>query len=67
MTYEFQCQRCNVEWEIERRITDDSLVYCPECGSCAVKRLISNRGNFALKGDGWYQDGYSKKASSNEK
>lgn len=55
--YEYACGKCEAEFEAEQRITDDPLKKCPECGSKRVKRLIS-RTSFALKGGGWYADGY---------
>ena len=55
--YEYACGKCESEFEAEQRITDDPLKKCPECGSKRVKRLIS-RTSFALKGGGWYADGY---------
>jgi putative FmdB family regulatory protein len=61
--YEYACGKCESEFEAEQRITDDPLKKCPQCGSKRVKRLIS-RTSFALKGGGWYADGYGS-ASSN--
>jgi len=55
--YEYACGKCEAEFEAEQRITDAPLKKCPECGSKRVKRLIS-RTSFALKGGGWYADGY---------
>ncbi len=37
----------------------NSEVECPECGCQDVTPLIS-RTSFALKGKGWYKDGYTK-------
>jgi putative FmdB family regulatory protein len=55
--YEYACAKCKSEFEAEQRITDDPLKTCPKCKSKRVKRLIS-RTSFALKGGGWYSDGY---------
>jgi len=60
--YEYACGKCEAEFEAEQRITDDPLKKCPECGSKRVKRLIS-RTSFALKGGGWYADGYGSPSS----
>ena len=57
-TYEYLCQRCESEFEVEQRITDDPIKTCPSCRSRKVKRLIS-RTSFVLKGSGWYSDLYS--------
>ena len=66
-TYEYSCPTCG-SFDAEQRITEDALKTCPTCGSPEVKRLIS-RSSFALKGGGWYSDGYqhtgpAKKASA---
>lgn len=68
--YEYACERCKKEFEVEQRITEEPLKRCPSCRSTKIKRLISQT-SFVLKGGGWYSDLYSsskdKKASSREK
>ena len=56
--YEYACGKCENEFEVEQRISEDPVKACPECRSSKVKRLISVT-SFALKGSGWYSDGYS--------
>ena len=58
--YEYACGKCESEFEVEQRITDDPVKTCPKCRSRRVKRLIS-RTSFVLKGGGWYSDLYSSK------
>ena len=65
-TYEYSCPTCG-SFDAEQRITEAAYKACPTCGSAEVKRLIS-LSSFALKGGGWYADGYkstgpAKKAS----
>ena len=60
--YEYACAKCEREFEVEQRITDDPVKTCPHCRSRRVKRLIS-RTSFVLKGSGWYSDLYSSKKS----
>ena len=55
-TYEYSCPTCG-SFDAEQRITESAFTTCPTCGSAEVKRLIS-RSSFALKGGGWYSDGY---------
>ena len=55
-TYEYSCPTCG-SFDAEQRITEAAFKACPTCGSAEVKRLIS-RSSFALKGGGWYADGY---------
>ena len=56
--YDYACEKCEREFEVEQRITDDPLKTCPECKSRKIKRLISQT-SFVLKGSGWYSDLYS--------
>ena len=56
-TYDYQCQKCDFEFEREQRITEDPIKTCPKCKSRKAKRLLS-ASNFILKGGGWYADGY---------
>ncbi len=56
--YEYACGKCESEFEVEQRITDDPIKTCPACRSRKVKRLISKT-SFVLKGGGWYSDLYS--------
>jgi putative FmdB family regulatory protein len=55
--YEYACEKCKGEFEVEQRITDDPVKSCPSCRSRKVKRLISQT-SFVLKGSGWYSDLY---------
>jgi putative FmdB family regulatory protein len=68
-TYEYRCDACGSEWEIEQRITEDAIRDCPKCGKPKATRLVG-AGNFILKGGGWYADLYSsqpkKKSSESE-
>ncbi len=60
-TYEYTCEACKADWELEQRMSEDAVKVCPKCGEPKAKRLISG-GNFMLKGDGWYKDLYHKPA-----
>ncbi len=59
-TYEYSCTSCGT-FDVEQRITEPALDTCDKCGG-PVKRLIS-RSSFALRGGGWYADGYASKTS----
>ena len=56
--YEYACEKCGGEFEVEQRITEDPIKTCKLCKSRKVKRLISQT-SFVLKGGGWYNDLYS--------
>jgi len=55
--YEYQCKACGLVFEAMQKFSDAPLTECRSCGG-AVQKLISQAG-FALKGGGWYQQGYS--------
>jgi putative FmdB family regulatory protein len=55
--YEYQCEACGLVFEARQKFSDAPLAECRACGG-SVKKLISQTG-FALKGEGWYQQGYS--------
>ncbi len=64
--YEYACEKCESEFELEQRITDGPIKSCPRCKSRRIKRLIS-RTSFVLKGGGWYSDLYSSSGAKDEK
>ncbi|MEW6429011.1 MAG: FmdB family zinc ribbon protein [Thermodesulfobacteriota bacterium] len=55
--YEYQCCVCSKTVELWQSMNDAPLSTCPDC-SGEMKKLISLSA-FALKGGGWYADGYS--------
>tara|TARA_B100001057_G_scaffold484095_1_gene561668 strand:+ start:2300 stop:2515 length:216 start_codon:yes stop_codon:yes gene_type:complete len=63
--YEYKCEKCDHQFEVMQRITDDPLTECTKeegkkkavCKG-KLKKLISQT-SFSLKGGGWYKDGYS--------
>lgn len=65
-TYEYGCDACGHGFEIEQRITEDSLKKCPKCNKKKLKRLIGGGGTFILKGSGWYADLYSSPAAGSD-
>lgn len=55
--YEYKCDACNQVFEARQKFSDAALTECKFCKG-SVKKLISQAG-FALKGSGWYDQGYS--------
>jgi putative FmdB family regulatory protein len=60
--YEYQCKSCQNRFELRQKFSDSPASICPECGG-EVEKLISQSG-FALKGQGWYGDGYGAKPAA---
>ena len=52
--YEYQCEDCGHRLEALQKMSDDRLVFCPECNEPRLKKLISAAA-FQLKGTGWYE------------
>lgn len=63
--YEYECLGCGERFEELQGIKDKPLKSCKFCGG-TIKRLIS-QSSFALKGGGWYQDGYANKPKDKKK
>ncbi len=63
--YEYACQQCGHQLEANQRMSEDPLTKCPKCEENALERLVS-QSSFALKGSGWYADGYGSSGSSDK-
>jgi len=64
--YEYECLACKRHTEKIQKFSDPEITVCPHCGG-DLKRVISAPA-FALKGGGWYADGYgsAKPAAASE-
>lgn len=69
-TYEYQCEKCGLQFEEYQSITADPLTRCKneQCDG-TVKRLFSAGAGFIFKGSGFYitdyrSDSYKKSAGS---
>lgn len=52
--YEYLCSECAHTLDALQKLSDEPLVYCPQCGAAALKRQMSAP-SFRLKGGGWYE------------
>jgi len=54
--YEYICttELCDTKVELMQKMSDEPLVFCPNCGEKSMKKIISSS-NFILKGGGWYK------------
>tara|TARA_Y100001934_G_C12309275_1_gene754087 strand:- start:674 stop:1063 length:390 start_codon:yes stop_codon:yes gene_type:complete len=52
--YEYECDQCGHNLEALQKISDERLVYCPECGEASLRKKVSAAA-FRLKGTGWYE------------
>jgi len=60
-TYEYQCQKCDHEFELFQSITADPVKTCPKCKG-RVKRLPGRGSGIIFKGSGFYETDYKKKS-----
>jgi putative FmdB family regulatory protein len=65
-TYEYGCDACGAQWEMEQRISEDPIKKCPHCGKRKAKRLVSGGAGIIFKGGGWYADLYHKPKGRSE-
>ena len=59
--YEYKCAECGAHFEKMRKVTDEPLKVCENCGGKLEKQLSLS--GFQFKGEGWYVTDYSKKSS----
>jgi putative FmdB family regulatory protein len=55
--YEYECSACHRHTEKIQKFSDPEITICPHCGG-PLQRVITAPA-FALKGGGWYADGYA--------
>ncbi|MAJ85279.1 MAG: FmdB family transcriptional regulator [Gammaproteobacteria bacterium] len=62
--YEYKCSKCEHQFEIIQRFSDNPLESCPECGQTSIKKLVSAP-SFRLKGGGWYETDFKTGSKKN--
>ena len=62
--YEYACVSCDHHLEALQKMSEDPLVFCPECGEERLRKKVSAAA-FVLKGSGWYETDF--KNSGKEK
>lgn len=58
--YEYQCSKCQHQFELIQKMAELPVKKCPECLEDTATRLISPAG-FQLKGTGWYVTDFKNK------
>jgi putative FmdB family regulatory protein len=51
--YAYKCESCGYAKDILRKMSDEPLTVCPQCGESSFKKQLTSAG-FQLKGSGWY-------------
>lgn len=70
-TYDYECNKCQYQFEKFQSITDKPITKCPKCGG-KTRRLIGTGAGILFKGSGFYQtdyrsENYKKKAEADKK
>lgn len=55
--YRYRCPACGQIDEVFAKISDPPPAACSVCGGAPMEKAVS-RTSFALKGGGWYAEGY---------
>ena len=67
--YDYKCSKCDYEFELIQKFSDDPVKKCPKCFKNSVSKMISAP-SFRLKGGEWYETdfktGNKKNLSSND-
>ncbi|ADU64828.1 zinc ribbon domain-containing protein [Desulfurispirillum indicum] len=60
--YEYQCSTCSHQFEKMEKMDAPKTTNCPQCQAQAQRQISLSA--FALKGGGWYSDGYGTSKAS---
>ncbi len=60
--YEYQCRKCQHQFELLQRFSDPQVTECPRCGG-QVQQIISAPA-VQFKGSGWYVTDYARKSGA---
>jgi putative FmdB family regulatory protein len=63
--YDYKCSKCGHIFEVQQRISEEPLKFCPVCKG-EIKRLISAAG-IIFKGSGFHVTDYGKKVVKESK
>jgi len=62
--YLYRCSACESTHEVFAKMSDPAPTRCESCGAEGSLQRQLSRTSFALKGGGWYSEGYA--GSSNQ-
>ncbi|RZO12459.1 MAG: zinc ribbon domain-containing protein [SAR86 cluster bacterium] len=62
--YEYKCLKCEHQFEVIQRFSDNPVETCPACNRKTVKKLVSAP-SFRLKGGGWYETDFKTGSKKN--
>lgn len=56
-TYTYKCEKCEHQFDIIQRMSDEKLKECPSCKELKLEKIITATTGFQLKGNGWFNKG----------
>ena len=62
--YEYKCLKCEHQFEVIQRFSDNPIKSCPKCKKNNIKKMISAP-TFRLKGGGWYETDFKTGSKKN--
>jgi putative FmdB family regulatory protein len=64
-TYDYKCKKCGKIFEVEHKMNDIAMKFCPSCGGELKK--VYNAVGVVFKGSGFHVTDYGKSGSSGTK
>ncbi len=62
--YDYKCSKCEHQFEVIQRFSENPVESCPACNKKTVKKLVSAP-SFRLKGAGWYETDFKTGSKKN--
>ena len=65
-TYSYRCPACGREYDRLQKMSDTTLVECPDCGTPGERQISAGIG-FVFKGSGFYETDYKRAGKTHTK
>jgi len=65
-TYSYRCPACGREYDRLQKMSDTTLIECPDCGTPGERQISAGIG-FIFKGSGFYETDYKRKGDTHTK
>lgn len=65
-TYSYRCPACGREYDRLQKMSDRTLIECPDCGTPGERQISAGIG-FVFKGSGFYETDYKRAGKTSTK
>ncbi len=65
-TYSYRCPACGREYDRLQKMSDTTLIECPDCGTPGERQISAGIG-FVFKGSGFYETDYKRAGRTHTK